>query len=916
MEYCSVRLELKAPENLDPAESFNGEVTFTPDIARGDVWNNGGSLTPSVRVDAYIVDNNLQGSDGKKLVTLFAGGPGVNPEQVYWRIAFDDLYVGNQRVHIDPFVFEAIPGAVLDLAEVTPVAGYTPPGIIRGLKGEPGLSFKGVFNDESELPLYSEKGDAWVNLSSKDLYIWDGSKWEVLSNFARVDANVENIESLIAEAKAHEANAKTYSESSDVSKGLSYEYSLLAKRYADETAQQVSGDFATKAYVDGSVADASHVKRFLTTSDSLDILTNGIYPVPTSSVAGPLGLPEGLQGWLQHIDLDGSRLHRRQYYRTDARGKASKLYRRTYYNGSWDSFSPVDEQTPYIRGGVSGDIHIDQLTGSAYEGLWTYSSSNAISWGLPERSSGILEIVSSGLSTIQEIRTLTTPIKTYQRRWYNGNWSGDWENKSGGGTSTSSDYYKGAIPSGSKPEDLTKSEHQGLWTYSSGQVKDWSIPSLAGGFLEVKSTGTSVYQEATTLTTPIKKYHRRWYNGTWSGDWAEFGSGGSSQPEPDQPQESEYDVATSKSAINLLIPSVLDPTLSYEEDHAALVSDLKVREGAVVTKGKAAVALVADHGTTVFKEWMWEEAKSRNIPFTMALAPEIHLDGRGDSRHTASNDDIKQWVSEGLVIASHSGDHGGALGYFDVSRQIKTSKEKLEEKLETSVDCWVQPGYALALGNYDGFGTGQSASRYTDYYAGRMLQQNYAVVTGYVGDDFVYPGDQDLPVGVRRSLTERKDNQADVISTIESAIATGGKHINFCHPYAITNSSNTYVTKSEYIEYLDWLASKRDAGDLVLLTLPQLFVSRNTLPVVFERGDADWTITSEPDPDWVRWTAGRIYPPAGRHFVELSAGATAELRPSATGTTIVSGSVVDVQPGDHILGMYSKQGHKIMVTPL
>lgn len=223
---------------------------------------------------------------------------------------------------------------------------------------------------------------------------------------------------------------------------------------------------------------------------------------------------------------------------------------------------------------------------------------------------------------------------------------------------------------------------------------------------------------------------------------------------------------------------------------------------------------------------MWAAARERDIPFTMALAPEIHLDGKGDSRHTATNDDIKQWISEGLVIASHSGDHSGASGYFDVSRQIETSKAKLEEKLETTVDCWVQPGYSLDTGSYDGFGTGQTASRYTDYYAGRMLQQNYAVVTGYVGDDYIYPGGVDLPVGVRRSLTERKDNQATVLATIEQAISTGGKHINFCHPYALVDSSSTYVTKSEYIAYLDWLAAKRDAGDLVLLTLPQLAVAQ------------------------------------------------------------------------------------------
>lgn len=140
MEYCNVKLTLKAPENQSPSVSFNGKVTFNPDIGRGETWHDNGVLVPSVRVDATIVDNVLQGADGKKLVKLMAGGAGVNPEQVYWRIAFDDIYLGEQRVHIDPFVFEAVPGATMDLEKVTPVAGYTPPGIIKGEKGEIGAT--------------------------------------------------------------------------------------------------------------------------------------------------------------------------------------------------------------------------------------------------------------------------------------------------------------------------------------------------------------------------------------------------------------------------------------------------------------------------------------------------------------------------------------------------------------------------------------------------------------------------------------------------------------------------------------------------------------------------------------------------------------------------------------------------------
>lgn len=522
-----------------------------------------------------------------------------------------------------------------------------------------------------------------------------------------------------AAAKTSETNAALHEEGAK-------DAAERAEFAATETIQQVEGDFATRNYVD----NVAWSKPPLTSGDNVDDLSSGIYPVPTGTVATDLGLPEANLGTLHHYELDASRLYRRQYFRADPTTESATEYRRTYYNGNWREWS-VTGAIPHRRGKVDTAQSPDAMTGANFEGLWNYDSSQAIAWKLPSQAAGFLDISVSGFSTLQTMTTLTTPILSYRRRWYNGNWSGDWE-RIGGGTA---------------------------------------------------------------------------------------------QP-PAASSADEYAISTSKAAVNMLMPSVVDPTLSYADDHAALVADLKSRLGGVVTGGKAAVALVADHGTTVFKEWLWAAARERDIPFTMALAPEIHLDGKGDSRHTATNDDIKQWISEGLVIASHSGDHSGASGYFDVSRQIETSKAKLEEKLETTVDCWVQPGYSLDTGSYDGFGTGQTASRYTDYYAGRMLQQNYAVVTGYVGDDYIYPGGVDLPVGVRRSLTERKDNQATVLATIEQAISTGGKHINFCHPYALVDSSSTYVTKSEYIAYLDWLAAKRDAGDLVLLTLPQLAVAQ------------------------------------------------------------------------------------------
>ena len=639
-------------------------------------------------------------------------------------------------------------------------------------------------------------------------------------------------------AATSESNAATSEANAKQSETNAGDYAAVATTAATEAVDAMEratdlagGNFTTHEYVDGALAlkaDKTYVdstvwlKPALGTESNVDSLPSGIYPVPTSTVATTLGLPLGEPGELETTWLDSSGLRRRQTlhvdpYLGDRPGYA--MYRRWYYNGTWQPWVRYDDA--WHKGRLSSSDSISNLAQGAYE---VPTGSVAKSLGLPAEEMGTLTIYHIGSGMYRRAVFDVDPVagfRQYRARYYNGTWY-DWKLE----LASSTPYFRGEIPANTQPNSMIGNAWNGEWTYLSGNQSAWGVPSNASGLLRVSASGASTLQEITTFTTPIQKYQRRAYNGAWSGPWELLTGGDSTAPTPTPVDVDEYVTAASKGALNALVPSAVDPTTSYVADHAALVADMKTRIGAVQTGGKAAVALVADHGTTAFKEWLWAEAKSRNIPFTMALAPEVHLDGKGDSRHAATNDDIKQWISEGLVIASHSGDHSGALGYFDISRQIKTSKAKLEEKLETQVDCWVQPGYALNTGNYDGFGTGQSAERYTDYYAGRMLQQTYPVVTGYAGNDYVYAGDADLPVGVRRSLTERKDGYQTVIGHIEQAIATGGKHINFCHPYALPDSSSTYITKSEYIAYLDWLAQKRDSGDLVLLTLPQLMVAR------------------------------------------------------------------------------------------
>lgn len=468
-------------------------------------------------------------------------------------------------------------------------------------------------------------------------------------------------------------------------------------------------------------------------------------------------------------------------------------------------------ESVWDKGMISAKTDILSLAPGRY-GLM--SASVASSMGLPGDSSGVLivDYLDGPNGRLSgrfwwEYQDRTYGRICYSATSYNGTFKG-WQ--------PDNTWHKMPLTTSDKIVDLPP----GRYPVTTEEVaKALGLPWSGMGYLEMEWLGTSAYQRVDWWTGVNPTHHWRIsiYNKVLDKAAWEHLHGA------DTGEGSNYQLAGADAAIEAML-TTHDPTASYESDHAALVGDLKRRVGPVHVGEAGALALVFDHGTTAFREWVWPELKKRNLVGTMALCPEVHLDDKGDSRHRATNDEIKSWVNDGLVIAGHSGDHEGAKTTTDIYRQIVVSKQVLETKLDTKVDCWVQPGYSLADGDYGGFGTGQLASNYTDTLAGRLLQQTYPVITGYVGDDYLYPM-QELPVGVQRSLMEKKDTVAQVRDYVQQAADKGLKHISFIHPYALLDSSDTYATKQDYINFLDLVAQLRDAGKLKVLTLPQLAIA-------------------------------------------------------------------------------------------
>lgn len=468
-------------------------------------------------------------------------------------------------------------------------------------------------------------------------------------------------------------------------------------------------------------------------------------------------------------------------------------------------------ESVWDKGMISAKTDILSLAPGRY-GLM--SASVASSMGLPGNSSGVLivDYLDGPNGRLSgrfwwEYQDRTYGRICYSATSYNGNF---------GGWKPDNTWHKMPLTTSDKLVELPPGRYP---VASEDVAKALGLPWAGMGYLEMEWLGTSAFQRVDWWTGVQPTHHWRIsiYNKVLDKAAWEHLHGA------DTGEGSNYQLAGADAAIEAML-TTHDPTASYESDHATLVGDLKRRVGPVNVGDAGALALVFDHGTTAFRDWIWPELKKRNLVGTMALCPEVHLDDKGDSRHRATNDEIKAWVKDGLVIASHSGDHEGAKTTTDIYRQIVVSKQVLETKLDTKVDCWVQPGYALSDGDYGGFGTGQSAADYTDTLAGRLLQQTYPVITGYVGDDYLYPM-QELPVGVQRSLMESKESIAQVRDYVQQAADKGLKHISFIHPYALLDSSDTYATKQDYIDFLDLVVQLRDAGKLKVLTLPQLAIA-------------------------------------------------------------------------------------------
>lgn len=169
LNYCVVKQRIGAivEDSSTDADRYpdytqvSGVVTFTPVLPQGRSYqivdSKGVTHTvPALRIRADIVNGEIF-HEGEAGVPLFAAGPGSNPDTIAYTVSYSNLSAADLPISLNSISFEAIPGATIDLASVTPIAGTPGVGVTKGDKGDP-FTFED-FTEEQLEDLKGEKGD-------------------------------------------------------------------------------------------------------------------------------------------------------------------------------------------------------------------------------------------------------------------------------------------------------------------------------------------------------------------------------------------------------------------------------------------------------------------------------------------------------------------------------------------------------------------------------------------------------------------------------------------------------------------------------------------------------------------------------------------------------------------------------------
>lgn len=241
------------------------------------------------------------------------------------------------------------------------------------------------------------------------------------------------------------------------------------------------------------------------------------------------------------------------------------------------------------------------------------------------------------------------------------------------------------------------------------------------------------------------------------------------------------------------------------------------RGGRIGTGGKAVVSLRFDHNLGGFDEKIKPLLLERGIPATMPCFVDMMNPQPGYSNDDSAAagktwTDLAQNFYRGIEVFSHSYSHQDAATTEDLEREIVQSRSQLESNVpDLRVHGWGMPGVGGT--QYMGWWKAwvEPETRLS-HPAGQLLGSTYGTynVSGYGYNELGKAQSRYFGIEDHKTASTAK-------SYIDQAIATTTGVTLMMHP----NKAGTdgYIPLSVFEEILDYIVEKRDAGEIIVLTM-------------------------------------------------------------------------------------------------
>lgn len=363
----------------------------------------------------------------------------------------------------------------------------------------------------------------------------------------------------------------------------------------------------------------------------------------------------------------------------------------------------------------------------------------------------------------------------------------------------SASFARGTLTASDDLDAMADKKYAGAWQVTSTPVAEsLGVPSPGYGTLIVfwAAGSSEPYYTATQWWVPAASGDMFKRSIVSRGSWSSWSLIGGTSGNGGGATEQTAAISASTGRANLLAAS---------------------RGGRIGTGGKAVVSLRFDHNMGAFDTNILPLLRNRRLPATLACYYDMisPVPGYSNDDSRAANKSwthVEQAFYRGIEIFSHSYSHQDASNLDKIRHEIVDSRTALESAMpDVRVHGWAMPGIGGSqyMGWWDAWVDPETRLPHP---AAQILGATYGTynVSGY--------GLNELGKTQTRYFgVESHTTAATSKGHIDRAIATGTGVTLMWHPNQI--GADGKMSLAVFEEILDYIVQKRDAGEIMVLTM-------------------------------------------------------------------------------------------------